>query len=307
MKKNLLSVIIPSRSDIYLQKTIDDLLVNAEEGIELIVVLDGYRPKNPIRKDPRLQILNHGSLQNNLGMRASINKGVESSRGQYIMKIDEHCAVDQGFDKKLKADYADDWVVTPRKHGLDAKNWKISEGKRSSVDNMYFAYPYLDYHKWHSWYDRRKDVLIDDCLGMEGSCYFMSRKHWNWLGGLDEKNYGKFHYEPQEICLKTWLGGGRVMTNKKTWFAHWHRRAKGYRFSNRQYRELYDTKTVISKYVHDYWLNNRWEKRVHNIEWLVEKFWPMPYWNDDWRQTITTDNMWLAESKQAELALKENI
>jgi hypothetical protein len=35
----------------------------------------------------------------------------------------------------------------------------------------------------------------------------------------------------------------------------------------------------------DYWLNNRWEKRVHDIEWLVEKFSP-PGWPDDWQAQV---------------------
>lgn len=293
---SLLSVVIPSRTELYLQKTIDGLLENAEGDIEVIVVLDGYWPQQPIRKDARVKVLHHGSSHNNFGMRASINKGVAASSGQYIMKIDEHCAVDKGFDVKLKADCEDDWVVAPRRYGLDVKNWKVGKGGSwLAADNMHFSYPYLDYRTWYSWYETHKGVLIDDCMGMEGSCYFMSRKHWDWLGGLDDVNYGKFHYEPQEICLKTWLGGGRVVTNKKTWYAHWHRRARNYGFTYQQFQEHEGSKLLATKYAHLYWLNNRWDKRVHDIKWLIEKFWQMPYWNDDWEQKIEVDNMWLAE------------
>jgi hypothetical protein len=29
-------------------------------------------------------------------------------------------------------------------------------------------------------------------------------------------------------------------------------------------------------------LRNAWPERAHNLEWLVEKFWPVPTWPDNW-------------------------
>jgi len=255
------------------------------------VVLDGYQPQIPLREDLRVLVLHHGSIHNNLGMRPGINKGVAVSHGDYIMKIDEHCMVDKGFDLKLKADCEDNWLVAPRMFGLNAESWEVSGGKNPYVDNMFFSYPYLNFRPWNAWTYYHKDILIDDCLGFAGSCYFMSRKHWSWLGGLDDKNYGKFHYESQEICLKTWLGGGRVVTNKKTWYAHWYRRAKGYGFTRSQYHEMDNNKRVVSGYVHDYWPNNRWDKRVHDFEWLIERFWPVQTWPSDWKQRLTNEGV----------------
>jgi len=284
MKKNSLSVVIPSRSDPYLQRTIDDLFDKAEGEVEVIVVLDGVWPKPMVKAHKSLIVVHHGQPHQSFGMRDSINRGVAISRGEYIMKVDEHCNFDKGYDVKLKADCEDNWLVTPRRYNLDADSWKIFNG--SATDNMSFRYPYLDLYKWRSWHSLRQHILIDDCMIMQGSCYFMKRKHWDWLGGLDTKNYGKFHYESQEICLKTWLGGGRVVTNKKTWYGHWHRRAKGYKFTDAQYAELHESKNRVTRYVHDYWINDRWDKRVHDFEWLIEKFWPVPYWPEDWKQQI---------------------
>jgi hypothetical protein len=31
----------------------------------------------------------------------------------------------------------------------------------------------------------------------------------------------------------------------------------------------------------DFWRNNRWNKQVRPLSWLVEKFWPIPGWDDD--------------------------
>src|SRR4051812_34437626 len=96
------SIIIPDRSgQPYLQQTVDDLITKAEGDIEIIVVADGVWP-NPILKDhPLVTLLHHGEVHNNYGMRESINKGVAISTGKYIMKIDEHCSVGQGFDRIL--------------------------------------------------------------------------------------------------------------------------------------------------------------------------------------------------------------
>jgi len=297
MKKGLVSIIIPSRNEIFLQRTLDELLNNARGEIEIIVVLDGYWPKIMVNDDMRLIVMHHGSIHKNYGMRESINRGVALSNGEYIMKIDEHCRIDEGYDIKLKEDCEDDWVVTPRRKKMDSATWEINEG-RIPVDNMYLTPPVLMGHglngvQWNHWTHRRRGFLIDDCMTMQGSCYFMKRKHWDKIGGLDLK-YGPFHFEPQEICLKTWLGGGRVVTNKKTWYVHRHRtlgEGRGYQFNGQQVLELGRDKGRINDIFTDYWVNNRWEGRVHDFEWLIEKFWPVPNWSEDWKKLLIDNNI----------------
>jgi glycosyltransferase involved in cell wall biosynthesis len=63
----MLSVIIPSRTGQYLQKTVDDLFEKAVEEIEVIVVLDGYVQDLILR--PNLKIIQGGlpSVGRNLG------------------------------------------------------------------------------------------------------------------------------------------------------------------------------------------------------------------------------------------------
>ena len=52
-----LSIIVPSRSPQYLQKTIDDLLAKAEGDIEIIVVLDGIWPDTIPKDHPKVHHL----------------------------------------------------------------------------------------------------------------------------------------------------------------------------------------------------------------------------------------------------------
>ena len=264
----MLSIIIPSRVEKYLQKTVDDLNQKAREPIEVIVVLDGYLPDKPISGAIVLPM-------SKIGMRACINEGTNVSKGDYIMKTDEHCMFDEGFDVKLKADCEDNWVVTPRRYRLDAENWKILEDGRPPVDYMYQAI--ID-GALRGWKDldrgeKNKDILIDDTMSFQGSCYFMKRKYWfDLLYPMDDVNYGPFANEAQEICNKVWLSGGEVKVNKKTWYAHWYRTQNLYNFSKEQLKEFNDSVDAGHKYCIDYWLH-KWQG-LHDYKWLVDKFNP---------------------------------
>ena len=115
-----LSVIIPSRNEEFLQRTIDDILQNIKGNTEIIAVLDGYWPDPPIQDHPRVTLIHHSKP---IGQRAATNEGVKFSNAKYIMKADAHCAFDEGFDIKLMADCEPDWTVIPRMYTLDAFHW----------------------------------------------------------------------------------------------------------------------------------------------------------------------------------------
>ena len=298
----MVSVIIPSRSAQYLKQTVNDLLTKAEGEVEVIVVYDGRwpEPEEMPPDDPRLIQIHHGEIHNNLGMRESINAGVAVSSGEYLMVIDEQCMVDQGYDKKLAADCEDDWVVIPRRKRLDADNWVLVKDGRPDIDYMYIEYPYmkpldktqgLHGAEWKR--PDRKDILIDDTPTMQGSCYFLTRKWWDKvIGELDSTNYGTFTMEAQEVSLKTWLSGGRVVVNKKTWYAHLHkgRKGKGYGFSTEQYKRHSEGMEKGRLYAVEYWLNTKDFK--HDWNWFVtEKFPDMPNWSKDWKERIKVDKL----------------
>lgn len=297
----MLSVVIPSRNEQFLQKTIDDLLEKAEGDIEIIVILDGYWPNPMLKDDPRVVILHQGTVHDNVGMRGGINAGIAAARGEYIMKIDEHCMVDKGFDKKLMADCEDNWCVIPRRYRLDPDKWELIEDGRPPIDYMKIDYPYqrpyditcgLHGGEWRQRYYDRKDVEIDDTMSWQGSCWFMKKKFWDEIvGPLDDENYGPFTQEPQEIGNKVWLSGGRLVVNKKTWYAHYHKgsKGKGYGFSNQQYRKHQAENEKGRLYCIDFWIYNRWDKRVRDWEWLLQKFWPVPGWPENWKEQIEID------------------
>lgn len=296
-----LSIIIPTRKEKYLQQTIDELIAKAEGSIEIIVVLDGYWPDPPLKHHKDVKILHLGTLEKNKGMRACINAGMSIAKGKYMMKSDGHCLFDQGYDVKLIADCEDNWVVIPRRYRLDPEKWELAPDNRPPIDYQFLTYPYIRTHDpqcglhgddWRQRYYDRQDILIDDNMSTQGSLYFMSTKWWfKMIHPMNEALYGPFIQEAQEICNNTWLGGGRVVVNKKTWYGHWHKgkSGKGYGFTNAVYAVHQAERDRGRRNCIDYWLNNKFPKRVHDFEWLIEHFWPIPTWPDNWREQLLID------------------
>jgi cephalosporin hydroxylase len=265
----MLSVIIPARNEVYLEKTIRSVLEAARGQIEVIVLLDGYLPDPPIiTNDPRVIFYHY---QESIGQRAAINAGVQRAHGEYIMKLDAHCSVDEGFDVKLAADCEYDWTVVPRMYNLDIETWTPKLHKRT--DYMYIGHG-EDRILRAEYYRRqpRNDKMIDDVMCCMGPGWFMHKERFLELGGCDE-GHGGWGQQGVEVALKAWLSGGSLKVNKKTWFAHWFRGGNPgfpYHISG---RAIESART----YSRDLWLNDRWDKAVRKLDWLIEKFDP-PGW-----------------------------
>ena len=252
-----LSIIIPSVNDPCLQNTVDDIRKKAKGEYEIIVVFDGFGGK----------VKNARSIYNDkqLGLRGAVNIGVANSSGEYILKTDDHCMFGENFDIKLLSRIEDNWIVVPRRYKLDIEKWEVFDEPSIDYERLLIDRPEkIGGVHWQQRAEKRKDILIYETMVFQGSCYLMSRKHWDWLGGLQEKGYGTFAQEAIELALKTWLGGGKVMVNKTTWYAHKHRKFKRV-FTPAGIKEG-------NKYSQDYWLNNRWTERIHDLDWLMKRF-----------------------------------
>lgn len=282
-----LSVCIPNYNSPFTNKTIEDVLRNAGCEVEVIVNVDGEWP-TPLSEDARVHYI-HGSSP--AGLRGAVNKCVAMAKGKYIMKTDDHCAFSESFGRILIDSHEDNWIQIPRRYALDAENWK----KEEREDNKYpVDYMYIDFPRKGKDHDdgmhgvpykrpERENIEVDETPSMQGSCYFMTRNHFlNTLGGLNSEQYGVFAQEAQEIGFKTWLGGGKVMVNKKCWYAHLH---KGGRYG-RMYK-MPGGNVEMSNKSAEHWLNDREPNMVHKFEWFIdEKFPGMPSWPADWKEQI---------------------
>lgn len=285
-----LSVVIPNRNSQFTTNTIQDVLKKAGCELEVIVNVDENWPL-PLVEDSRVHYIHPSSP---VGLRQGINDCVNMSKGKYILKTDDHCMFGDGFGRILIDNHSEDnWVQIPRRYALNAEEWRTEERNddKYPIDYMYIDFPRkgkahddgMHGVPWKERREQRKEFDIDDTPSMQGSCYFMSKNHFiSRLGGLSEVGYGQFSQEAQEIGFKTWLGGGAVKVNKKTWYAHLH---KGGRYG-RMYQMPGGT-VEASNWSADYWLNNKWDDRIHDFAWFIdEKFPNMPSWPIDWKEQI---------------------
>ena len=291
----MISVIIPHRVEEYLNKTINDLLAKAKGEIEIIVVCDGVKPK-PL-DDKRIIYIHQGTVHNAPGMREAINKGMSLASGDYVMKIDEHCMVSEGFDLELIKN-CDNSLVIPRRKRLDAEKWELINDGRPDVDFMKIDYPFAKpfdpTQGLHGsiWDRPERKEMIDEVMTGQGSCYFMPKKLWDEvIVEMETDKYGPFTMEAQEITNKIWLSGYKCLVNKNCWYAHFHkgRKGKNYGFSSKQYEVFMEAKEKGRQYAVDYWLNTKDYK--YDFAWLVDKFWPIPGWPEDWKQRIEQDKL----------------
>lgn len=219
----MLSIIIPSYKDPDLNRTVESILENVNGNCEIICVLDGYW-QSPI-DDPRVKVIHFGENQ---GMRSAINAGVKIASGEYIMKCDSHCIFGKDFDKIILETIQDNWVVIPRRYFLDTEKWEImSDIEPVDCEKLYYddKNDKLSGVRWKTREPKRKDIMIDETMTFQGSCWIMSRKLWDKaINELQNEGYGTFAQEPIEITMKVRVAGGKVMTNKNTWYAHKHRK-----------------------------------------------------------------------------------
>jgi glycosyltransferase involved in cell wall biosynthesis/predicted O-methyltransferase YrrM len=266
----MLSIIIPALNEIYLQKTIDDLLEKATGKVEVIVVLDGYWPNPPLKDDKRVRIIHHSKSK---GMRYSINSAASVAGGEYLLKCDAHCSFKPGYDALLIQLCKPDWTLVPVRYSLDVDKWEPKWDKKYEFE--YIASDDLKGKRWPGYADRVKGQNLPDLMTFQGSCWFMHRDRFFELGGLDEVNHGGMGREAQEVCLKSWLSGGSVKLVRTTWYAHWSKSKKDIRFSRRE------EKAKSVEYAKKIWLNDAWPGQKRKLSWLIDHFSPVPTWKSE--------------------------
>ena len=296
-----LSIVLPAYAEPFLNNTIRSILDNTSDTTEIVPVIDGYEPESLIEDERVRPVI----FKHNRGMRKAINVGVLASRGKYVMKMDSHCAVCGGFDKIVE-DMQKNWLMVPRRKSLNEETWGVDK-RRIVRDYHYFNFPqklYYGYYMGPASYRGPKDhkkILIDDTMTFQGSCWLADREYFleNILPLDDrEEAYGNFYHEHGEIGLKYWLKGGAVKINKKYWYAHLSKRKHHYKAGlfARRYK-----KNKHSPHAHAYlikhWLDNEEQGLKHEFSWLVEKFWPLSGWPEDWQEK------WEAMRKDVECLL----
>lgn len=261
----MVGIVIPARNEPYLQKTVDDLLSKAAGDVKVVVILDGYWPDPILKGHPKVTLI-HRSVP--MGMRNGINSGVLVANAEYILKIDAHCMVSEGWDAALLKHDSPGVVQVPVRYRLDPDAW-MRKGK--ACEFQYIRQDDLKGKDWPEYEQRVNGLDVCDLMTMQGSCWFTSRETWESFGGLDDVNYGWMGREAQEVSLKAWLSGGKVLLNRLAWYSHWDK-------DRGLYRDTGDQKRKSQEFANVFWKNDRWAKAKLPLSSLIEKFAPVPTW-----------------------------
>jgi len=277
----MVSVIIPAREEPFLMLTIRDVLAKALGDVEVLVGLNGWEPDSRIA-DERVRYFQVPATETSQ-MRHIINQGADMARGDYLMKLDAHCMVGDGFDEVLTRDHEPDWVQVPRRHRLAPETWSL-QWERCPIDYEYLRWEplsqryYFTGEKWDALTQARLEIPSDDILVMQASCWFMAREWFRTRGFMQTEGYGGWAQEGPEVAWETLQAGGKVKVNKNTWYAHFHKRGP--------YSKLYwvDTQEIYAGYAYSYrhWIHDNKDFFID----LIERFAPLPGWPDNWKEIL---------------------
>ena len=304
--KMKLSLLIPARSEEFLSQTVQNLLENIEDDTEILVGLDGAWAEPGLPDHDRVRIL---YVPQSIGQRAMQNRLARMSAAKFVAKVDAHCAFDKGFDRKLIEKMEDDITMVPKMYNLHAFDWickncgmRFYQGpeptecrsETCSLDQQGFEKKII--FKPRQWgpegrgptstaYRFNKNLQfkyfpelkafqpkegLAETMSLQGS-FFMCTREKYWELGLCDESWGSWGNQGSEVALKTWLSGGRVLCNLDTWYAHLFRTQKGFSFPYPMSGNDQQRARDVSK---DIFLNNKWDKSVRPLSWLLEKFWP---------------------------------
>ena len=303
-----LSVIIPSRNEEWLVKTIEDLLKNKSDETEIVAILDGWRPDPMIPDHEDVRII---YLPESVGQRAAQNLGVKISRAKYVAKVDAHCSFDEGFDvEMLKAfeESGDNVVMVPVMRNLHVFDWvcttcgmRIYQGpdpiscrnetcnfdkygvnvksnfkkeimwipKTNPQSSAYRFNKNLQFKYFPELRARQEKSGLVETMSLQGSFFMCTRENY-WKYELCDESWGSWGQQGTETSVKTWLSGGRVLCNRDTWYAHLFRTQQGF---SHPYSGVGKSQQNAREISRDIFLNNKWPLQKYPLSWLLEKFW----------------------------------
>lgn len=301
-KDYMLSILIPSRNEMFVSNTVEDILKNKRGNTEIIVGLDGQWAEPGIKSHPDVRIV---YTSESIGQRAMTNRLCRLSEAKYIIKCDAHCAFDEGFDVKLMDAMKDNWTMVPTMRNLHAFNWLCKNGHRRyqgpsgpcqeckaptereivwyakpSPQSNAYTFDKTMHFQYHKEFNKRPEGRgdITPSMSLQGSFFMLTRDKY-WELNICDEAHGSWGQQGVEVALKTWLSGGEVMVNQKTWYAHMFRTQGGdfgfpYPISGKQVDHA-------RQYSRDLWLNNKWPLAIHDLQWVIDKFSPVPDWSNN--------------------------
>ena len=207
-----------------------------------------------------------------------LNQLCRLSKAKYVMKLDAHCSMDEGFVcvKMIDAfkELGDNVTIIPAMYNFHVFDWKCNKcGNRwymgapphhcqksgtdgnkpehinNDCDNtkdfsrrlvwkprwnkrtefwMFDSEPHFQYFNS---YRKRPEFQTElaETMSLIGACFMLTRDKW-WELNVCDESFGSWGSQGVQLSCLTWLTGGRLITNKRTWFAHLFRTQTNFGF-----------------------------------------------------------------------------
>lgn len=300
-----LSILIPARNEMFLARTIEDILQHIEADTEVIAVEDGQWSDPGIPQHERVNVI---YLPESIGQRAATNMACRLSMAKYIMKCDAHCAFDKGFDRKMLEAFketGDNVTMAPTMRNLHAFDWVCPDGhrryqspsgpckdcgKETTRDIVWipkikpqsnsYCFDSEPHFQYFNEYTKRPGYGgdITESMSLQGSFFMLTREKY-WELDICDESFGSWGSQGIEVACKTWLSGGRVLVNHRTWYAHLFRtQGSDFGFPYPQSGHQVDH---AKKHAKNIFFNKKWPKQKHPLSWLLKKFWPVRGWTEE--------------------------
>lgn len=202
------------------------------------------------------------------GLRVVLNRLATPARAKYILKLDAHCTMSQGWDTQMKKNCTEGTLVFPSIVGMNDKFELTGNKNGPAMLNKDLV------EKW--WPKKIKEP--HEAMANTGCGLFMLRSDFERLERFDE-SLGRYGGLGPETSLKFWLSGGRLVYDPTVVCGHIYKMQPDHGTTQ---KDLQDTYARIRHYTY----NGLWPEQIHNIAWLVGRFWPVPTWEKTWVQSI---------------------
>ena len=309
MKDYDLSILIPARNEEWVADTVRDILRNKRGKTEVIVGLDGEWANPQIDDHPDVTIVYYAesigqrAMTNRLAKLskakyvAKCDAHVAFSEGfdQIMMddmqddwtmvpvlrnlhvydwkckKCGSRWYMGPKPERCMKGTNSDDIQPNPDCDGKDFHKKLVWKPNRRRPNNTAFVFN-TDLQFWYFGelkriHDKSNEDIVET-LSLQGSFFMLTRDKY-WELNICDETWGSWGQQGTEVALKTWLSGGRVVVNKKAWYAHMFRTQPGFSFPYPQSGKSQERARKISQ---DIFLNNKWDKQTRTLSWLLERF-----------------------------------
>lgn len=240
--KSTVSVIIPvgKIDEQYVDRTVQSIKDNAVGSLEILIESDKEKE----------------------GHRVLTNRMAAKAKGKYLLRIDAHSAMSEGWDARMKASCGPTTLLTPIIDALDPEMWTGKGRDMSMVTltrTLQNTYPMFD----RSIPNRNVEEETMSILG----CTYMIQKDYYWHHQGCEEALGIWGAGGLEWVLKVWLTGGKVMVRTDTVCCHLFRDDGKTPFD-------IDIERLNKTFLE---LGNRWRSglgrgQTRSLAWLEDKF-----------------------------------